>query len=105
MLSVAGVAGQGPFRDVVGQGPFSGVLVVPEISSWRENYDVVEGEDHYSIHNPDQSKTWKSFSKLKDFIDQILRSPKHPVRRTPVKRTIAESTPSVKEVGEFASVV
>lgn len=86
-------------------------MVVPEASSRGENYNVVEGADHFSICKP-SSKTSRSFFKLKGFVDEIVRSLDDVVRsseRKPVERTVFNRTPSftptVKKVGEFVSVV
>ncbi|CAM6115537.1 unnamed protein product [Calypogeia fissa] len=45
----------------------SAVLIVPEGSARKGNFNVMEGVDHFSISRP-QGKKYRNFTKLKDFI-------------------------------------
>ncbi|CAM6083706.1 unnamed protein product [Calypogeia fissa] len=45
----------------------SSVLIVPEGSARKGNFNVMEGVDHFSISKP-RGKRYRNFTKLKDFI-------------------------------------
>jgi hypothetical protein len=46
-------------------------LYVPEASTRAENYNVVEGADHFTICKP-RDKNVRNFIKLKDFVSDIV---------------------------------
>ncbi|CAM6118447.1 unnamed protein product [Calypogeia fissa] len=54
-------------------------MVVPEASVREDNFNVVQGADHYSICRP-RSKTSRSFYKLKDFLVHIATSTANEVK-------------------------